>query len=136
MKNSKSKGRKVLDPEMCLSLWLELGTRTKVTSHLESLGIINQETKKKFSVDTISRVVWEWVVNNQEKARPIISRSGNINLSDQGWEELMVKRAFGFYFRFSRSSEKFDDWLRRNNLYDKYKNYGRLRPEDLEALQR
>ncbi|MBU2249169.1 MAG: hypothetical protein KKD77_20650 [Gammaproteobacteria bacterium] len=136
MKNSKSKGRKVLDPEMCLSLWLELGTRTKVTSHLESLGIINQETKKKFSVDTISRVVWEWVVNNQEKARPIISRSGNINLSDQGWEELMVKRAFGLYFRFLRSSEKFDDWLRRNNLYDKYKNYGRLRPEDLEALQR
>jgi len=136
VKNSKPKGRKVLDPEMCLSLWLELGTRTKVTSHLESLGIINQETKKKFSVDTISRVVWEWVVNNQEKARPIISRSGNINLSDQGWEELMVKRAFGLYFRFLRSSEKFDDWLRRNNLYDKYKNYGRLRPEDLEALQR
>ena len=134
MKNSKPKGRKVLDPEMCLSLWLELGTRTKVTSHLESLGIINQETKKKFSVDTISRVVWEWVANNQEKARSMICE--NIKMSDQEWEEHMVKGAFGFYFRFSRSSEKFDDWLRRNNLYDKYKNYGRLRPEDLEALQR
>ena len=102
-------------------LWLRLGTLNKISLYLEKQGIISISTGKRYNNITLSRHSWRYILDNPEEAYQEVLKSGN-DMSEEYWEQLLVRRAYAIYVSVGKNRQKFYDWLEKNNL-EKYKDY-------------
>jgi len=124
-----------LDYKEIYILWLELGSLEKVCRNLESRGLLTRGGKK-YAPSRINHVVWKYATENPEEALEIY-RSLGFEISDEDWERLLVEKAFLIYFKklSFKSRTAFNKWLTRMGLFEKYKDYGRVKTEGFSFLQ-
>ena len=114
------------DAEQLFSLYLNLSSFRKVLYHLESIGVVNPYTGTGYTKETVARTMWKWVLDNPQESLDTLRKYGG-EITDQDWEDFLVEKAYSIYVRITNSRKRFEKWLRKNNLYDKHKDYGRIR---------
>lgn len=107
----------MLDQERTFMLWVELGSLRKVGKMYETKGIINPDTGKPFTQQTIWASSMRYVLDHPEEARAVYLAHGS-PLSEEEWEKWLIYRAFLVYHYGKTRCIK---WAKKHNLYDKYR---------------
>jgi len=94
-------------------LWKELGTLTKVQSHLKLAGEINPKLNQPFSEMTIRIAALRYVIEYPEETRATFDNEQGRPLSDKEWEEYLVKTAMSVY---DTSTSKLKSWIERKGM--------------------
>lgn len=112
-----SRQKKLIDDKESFMLWVELGSLKKVLGHYTERGIINPNTMLPLSEMAVWTSAMRYVLANPAEARPYYNAESGIDLSDEEWEEWMIKKAFQVY---NNSKSRVIKWAQRNGLFDKY----------------
>lgn len=94
-------------------LWMELGTLEKVSQHLANVGEINPKYKQPLSQMTIRIAALRYVIENPDEVRHIYEKEANRTLTQQEWEEYLVRTAMSVY---DTSTAKLQDWIQRKGM--------------------
>ena len=100
-------------------MWSELGSLYNVSRKLFSDGV--SYNGKPIDIHRLSRASWRYALDNPAEALSILREKNTV--SDEYWEQLMVRKAYMMLVTYHKSREGFNDWLRKNGFYDKYKDY-------------
>lgn len=122
-----------MDYKELFELWLEFDSFQKVSNNLAIRDIINKSTNKPFNARSLQRVTWRYVLDNPEEALSI-ARSKGRDISDEYWEQFIVRQAYAYYVSTYHSRVEFYAYLRLHNLYDKYNSYRRIDPKPIDGF--
>lgn len=109
--------KRLLDDKETFFLWVELGSLGKVLKHYESIGIINPKTGNSFSETAIWTSALRYVLANPDEARPYYNADGEVELTDDEWEEWMLTKVFSVY---NNSKSRTIKWAKKLGIFEKY----------------
>lgn len=102
--------------------YLQTGTWKKTQAALNKQGKMLKHGQKPFSTLTIRIYGWKFAIYNMKEAYQMVLKSG-MNITWEFWEQFVVKTAYHMLKNRSKQPDAFLEWLRSNDLYDKYKDY-------------
>lgn len=100
-------------------MWSELGSLYNVSRKLYSDGV--SYNGKPIDIHRLSRSAWRYALDYPDEALAVLREKNTV--SDEYWEQLMVRKAFMMYVTYHKSREGFNEWLKKNGYYEKYKDY-------------
>ncbi len=99
-------------------LWYNMDSLNKVSLHLSNIGLINPANQKPFTIQTLSRHAFKWVIENSNEARPYFQeKAAEFSFNDDSWNKFLIRKAMYVYYS---SKDRFLNWIDRMGFGTKY----------------